>query len=1134
MNYPIVYDKFETSYQGYGLAVLENAKDVRVTEKLNGEHGLELILPLNDEKWAYIQTDNFIKIDGNLFIVRTTDEMRDNSGRLLSNVQCEHIFYELLDEYHNYKEYISEPAQYILDNLLYDTRFAADALRIDGLADVVLEDATPITGINELLKLFKCEVKCDGLPGPDGKFKVTLYPERGHDYGVHFRYRKNVKSLKKTTDAKGVVTRLYVYGKDGLGIEAVNDGKSYIDSQYITNYPRPKKGYQRFNDIADPDELYQAGLGYLKAAETPNVSYEVDIVELKVHADFGDLEAFELGDWVTVIDEELGYNVKVRIVEYERYYRVIPGQGFVIDPTRSRVVLANFRPGIQDYFSELEETKRIVENVTSGGRVNTYWLDGLIRYYSDKVHNSIEFAQAEIMDEKGILFQNTNPDSTSYGALFMGPGIFAIAKDKNVQGEWDWRTFGTGEGFTADLLNAGKVRADLIQIGGGTVFEEGYDPSTKETSEVVQAKIEAANAYAELKASEAQTAAENVAKAEASLAQTAAESYADGIVTAEEQARISDATAKLLEAKEYAEAQAAAAELAAKQAAALDAQAKADAAASAAQTAAEAYAAAQADAARINAEAYADGIVTAEEQARIDQADANLATAKTYAETKAAEAQAAASAEAQAASATASAAQTAANEAQDTANASKTVLDNMASDTVITQSERIQIRDTLLRVAGAVPPPLLANLTSGEAHSVRQEAVNAGIATNDANYTEVGTKYTALRTYLDGLNPKAWDTASSDNTTIVSADWQTNWKNYYDTVVVLRQAIATKLKDKADAAQTAAEAAQADANNSVQKNVKYDNSITFADGNGMRVDDANGNERVRLGQYAPGKYGVKITDGELYGSLFSTASEGSQDRIEMGGSTPNLIAYKYGVKAFGLYPGYGQPSFEMYGNVDGVAKQTLRFIGGYSDNGNPAGWIGSSTYDGSYSLYLYHGSFTGIKMKDGSYIDFDIDGPGSYNFNGTNDTMYVDGALVVSGYKSGVARTADYGERLLYALEMPESKFMDEGIAELVNGICRVDLDPIFLQTLEPNSEETPFTVHLTAYDWVTIRVKEIGPDYFIVEEKEGLNGKFAWQLTGTRLECGGVRLAQVSRMDDDDMNSNWEDTILQEGETSA
>lgn len=38
-----------------------------------------------------------------------------------------------------------------------------------------------------------------------------------------------------------------------------------------------------------------------------------------------------------------------------------------------------------------------------------------------------------------------------------------IANQRNDDGSWDWRTFGTGEGFTADLIVTGFLSADRIQ-----------------------------------------------------------------------------------------------------------------------------------------------------------------------------------------------------------------------------------------------------------------------------------------------------------------------------------------------------------------------------------------------------------------------------------------------------------------------------------------------------------------------------------------------------------------------------------------------------------------------------------------------------------------------------------------------
>lgn len=58
-------------------------------------------------------------------------------------------------------------------------------------------------------------------------------------------------------------------------------------------------------------------------------------------------------------------------------------------------------------------------------------------------------------------------------------------------------------------------------------------------------------------------------------------------------------------------------------------------------------------------------------------------------------------------------------------------------------------------------------------------------------------------------------------------------------------------------------------NNAILKGVKYDDSLTLVDGLGMKVTDSSGSERVRLGQYGAGKYGLWVDGGaiEISGGL---------------------------------------------------------------------------------------------------------------------------------------------------------------------------------------------------------------------------------------------------------------------------
>lgn len=121
----------------------------------------------------------------------------------------------------------------------------------------------------------------------------------------------------------------------------------------------------------------------------------------------------------------------------------------------------------------------------------------------------------------------------------------------------------------------------------------------------------------------------------------------------------------------------------------------------------------------------------------------------------------------------------------------------------------------------------------------------------------------------------------------------------------------------------------------------------------------------------------------------------------------------------------------------------------------------------------------------------------------------INGDYIAYGTKNAIVNTENYGKRLLYCIEATEVKFQDEGMAEIKDGYCKVELDQIFLETIEPNDKETPWIIHLTPYNWLNIRVAEIGDSYFVVEEKDGLSGKFAWILSATRKGYKGIRLEE-------------------------
>lgn len=176
-----------------------------------------------------------------------------------------------------------------------------------------------------------------------------------------------------------------------------------------------------------------------------------------------------------------------------------------------------------------------------------------------------------------------------------------------------------------------KVKADAAKAAAEKYARD------QDTALLAQAKTDAEN-----KAKAAEVAAKEFTTAQNALQLIEANAYADGVVDAEEKARIQEAIDNLaaakLEAKNKAdEALASAKTYAVQEAAKALSDAKLDATdkANAAKLSAEEFATSEAEAKRVLAQAYADGIVTAEEERAIKDANDKLAQAKADAQTKA-------------------------------------------------------------------------------------------------------------------------------------------------------------------------------------------------------------------------------------------------------------------------------------------------------------------------------------------------------------------------------------------------------------------------------------------------------------------------------------------------------------------
>src|SRR5690606_16944347 len=104
--------------------VLKDVKNPSIKQKINGEYNLTFEYPLksNDDKVQYIEKENLIKVEGQLFRIREIEKI-DTGYTQWIKVYADHVFFDLIDYWTEDKRAVDTSVQVALEILLQDTPF---------------------------------------------------------------------------------------------------------------------------------------------------------------------------------------------------------------------------------------------------------------------------------------------------------------------------------------------------------------------------------------------------------------------------------------------------------------------------------------------------------------------------------------------------------------------------------------------------------------------------------------------------------------------------------------------------------------------------------------------------------------------------------------------------------------------------------------------------------------------------------------------------------------------------------------------------------------------------------------------------------------------------------------------------
>ena len=458
-----IYLKTNTNYDKNGDITLDPTScTYKESEKeLTLEHFLD-----EDGRWKYINFENVIAAEenGKKKFYRIYNVVRE----LYSvTAYARPIFYDLIDKVLLDVRPTNKIGQEALDIILADTGFTGHS-NISNLSTAYYVRKNIVEALlgneeNSFLNRWGGEFYCEN-------FDVYINDKIGSDNGVRVEFGYNLNEIEEDVNIEEVVTRIIPVGYDGIML----DGETpWVDSPLINKYTKPKMRVIEFSDIkvkesSDDEEgfdtieearaelIRQCNLLYENDIDKPTVNYKIDMINLAnttAYKDFKMLVEVNKGDTVTCYIKHLDIDVKARVIDYER--DLITGEYTSIE-------LGN---AVSNFFNKQADIQSQVDNILNdNGSVNAGTVEGAINAIKTQFKALKDIAQPQ--DVRAIIFEDRVEDSPTFGCMCLGTMGFEIASSfKPGTKEWDFKTFGTGQGFYADYIVAGVLNANLIKTG---------------------------------------------------------------------------------------------------------------------------------------------------------------------------------------------------------------------------------------------------------------------------------------------------------------------------------------------------------------------------------------------------------------------------------------------------------------------------------------------------------------------------------------------------------------------------------------------------------------------------------------------------------------------------------------------
>ena len=421
-------------------------------------------------------------------IVDTVDRVHDDDGAPETQATCINSINETWDDWLDDKR-PSGSVSVALSSILAGTRWEVGTCDQGGSASHTFYHISVREGIAELLETWGGELETTIVHNGAGIVarRVNIRALRGNQSSAkRFTWTKDLVSVKRSVASDNPKTRVYGYGK-GVETEGggygrrltfgdINGGKDYVeDAEATTVWGHPDGEGGILPAVAsyvneqceDAAQLLQETKDYLEQVKEPKVTYTASVIDLYA---FGrSWEGVGVGDDVAIIDKGFsaeGVRLHGRVSQIER--DLLTGEATVTFGTLTDT-MADMWQSVNNALKSNSQQNALYD-AAAGTSVS--WLIQLQQAINAQF-NAVGTYHVETF-ELGEIWSNVplNPETglpvkatADMWAINVNGRGQRLAAGLTSDGQWDWRTFFTGGMVTADVINAGTMKADRVRAG---------------------------------------------------------------------------------------------------------------------------------------------------------------------------------------------------------------------------------------------------------------------------------------------------------------------------------------------------------------------------------------------------------------------------------------------------------------------------------------------------------------------------------------------------------------------------------------------------------------------------------------------------------------------------------------------